>query len=122
MKLSKLLPLMLLAFTLAFVSCNKGPGKLIAKTWKITDVMPKGVVSDSAFQATKAALLKVEMTFKDNQYTMVSNGAAIETGSYTVDKDVVVLTTENGMKMDAVVTKDRLTLNTPDFTATLLPK
>jgi hypothetical protein len=65
---------MLLAFTLAFVSCNKGPGKLIAKTWQITIVTPKGNISDSVFQATEAALLKVEMTFKNNQYSMGSNG------------------------------------------------
>lgn len=79
-------------------------------------------MNDSIFQLTEAALLKTEMTFKDNKYSMVSEGTTIESGTYTVDKDVVVLTTEKGMNMDAVVTKDRLTLNTPDFTATLLPK
>ena len=122
MKLRKLLPLLLFALAVSFVSCNQGPDKLIAKTWKITDVTPKGTVNDSIFRLTETALLKTEMTFKDKKYTMVSDGSTIETGTYTVDKDVVVLTTENGMRMDAVVTKDRLTLNTPDFTATLLPK
>ena len=122
MKLRKLLPLLLFALAVSFVSCKQGPDKLITKTWKITDVTPKGTVNDSIFQLTEAALLKTEMTFKDKKYTMVSEGATIESGTYTVDKDVVVLTTEKGMKMDAVVTKDRLTLNTPDFTATLLPK
>ena len=122
MKLRKLLPLLLFALAVSFVSCNQGPDKLIAKTWKITDVTPKGTVNDSIFRLTETALLKTEMTFKDKKYTMVSDGSTIETGTYTVDKDVVVLTTENGMRMDAVVTKDRLTLNTPDFIATLLPK
>ena len=122
MKLRKLLPLLLFALAVSFVSCNQGPDKLIAKTWKITDVTPKGTVNDSIFRLTETALLKTEMTFKDKKYTMVSDGSTIETGTYTVDKDVVVLTTENGMRMDAVVTKDRLTLNTSDFTATLLPK
>jgi hypothetical protein len=122
MKLRKLLPLMLLAFTVAFVSCKKGPDKLIAKTWKVTDVVAKGIVNDSVFQVTKSALMKVEMSFKDNKYSMTSDGATLESGTYTVEKDNVVLTTEKGMKMDAVVTKDNLTLNTTDFTATLQPK
>lgn len=122
MKLRKLLPLMLLAFTVAFVSCKKGPGKLIAKTWQMTDVTTKGTVNDSIFQVTKSALMKVEMSFKDNKYSMVSDGSTIESGSYSVEKDKVVLTTEKGMKMDALVAKDKLTLDTPDFTATLQPK
>ena len=122
MKLRKLLPLMLLAFAIAFVSCKKGPGKLIAKTWKITGVTAKGTVNDSIFQVTEVALMKVEMSFKDNKYTMISDGSTIESGSYSVEKDKVVLTTEKGMNMDAVVTKDKLTLETPDFTAILQPK
>lgn len=113
---------MLLAFTVAFVSCKKGPGKLIAKTWKMTEVTTKGTVNDSIFQLTKTALMKVEMSFKDNKYTMTSEGATLESGSYSVDKEAVVLTTEKGMKMDATVTKEKLTLDTPDFTATLQPK
>ena len=122
MNLKKLLPLLLIALAVSFVSCKQGPDKLIAKTWQMTDVMPKGTVNDSIFQVTKDALMDVEMTFKDNKYTMNSEGSTIESGTYTVDKDVVVLTTEDGMRMDAVVTKDKMTLNTPDFTATLQPK
>ena len=114
--------MMLLALAVAFVSCKKGPAKLLTKTWKVTDVTAKGTVNDSIFQLTKAALMKVEMSFKDNKYSMVSDGNTIETGTYAVEKDKVVLTTEKGMKMDATVTKEKLTLDTPDFTTTLQPK
>lgn len=122
MKISRLLPLMLLVLTVACVSCKKGPDKLIAKTWKVTDVIAKGTLSDSLFQVTKAELLKVEMTFKDNKYTMVSDGKTIETGTYAMENGNLVVKTENGMNMSTVVTKDRLLLETPDFTTTLLPK
>ncbi len=122
MKVSRLIPLMLLVLTVTCVSCKKGPDKLIAKTWKVTDVIAKGTLSDSLFQATKAELLKVEMTFKDNKYTMVSDGKTIETGTYAMENGNLVVKTENGMNMSTVVTKDRLLLETPDFTTTLLPK
>lgn len=122
MKVSRLVPLMLLVLTVTCVSCKKGPDKLIAKTWKVTDVIAKGTLSDSLFQATKAELLKVEMTFKDNKYTMVSDGKTIETGTYAMENGNLVVKTENGMNMSTVVTKDRLLLETPDFTTTLLPK
>ncbi len=122
MKVSRLLPLMLLVLTVACVSCKKGPDKLIAKTWKVTDVIAKGTLSDSLFQATKAELLKVEMTFKDNKYTMVSDGKTIETGTYALENGNLVVKTENGMNMSTVVSKDKLLLDTPDFTTTLLPK
>jgi hypothetical protein len=113
---------MLLVLTVACFSCTKGPDKLIAKTWKVTDVIPKGTLSDSLFQITKAELLKVEMTFKDNKYTMVSDGKTIEAGTYAMENGNLVVKTENGMNMSTVVTKDRLLLETPDFTTTLLPK
>lgn len=122
MKISKLFLVMLLTMSVAFVGCKKGPAKLIAKTWKVTDVTAKGTVNDSVFQLTKAALMKVEMSFKDNKYSMVSDGNTIESGTYAVENDKVVLTTEKGMKMDANVAKDKLTLDTPDFTTTLQPK
>jgi hypothetical protein len=122
MKISRLVPLMLLVLTVTCVSCKKGPDKLIVRTWKVSDVVAKGTLSDSLFQATKAELLKVEMTFKDNKYTMVSGGKTIETGTYTMENGNLVVKTENGMNMSTVVTKDRLLLETPDFTTTLLPK
>jgi hypothetical protein len=122
MKLKHLAPFMLLALILAFLSCNKGPEKLIAKTWKVNNVVSKGTYNDSTFQAIKAELMKVEMTFKDNKYTMSSNGVVIESGSYAITNDKLVVTTEKGMNMDAIVTKDNLTLDTPDFMTTLLPK
>jgi len=113
---------MLLALTVSFVSCKKGPAKLIGKTWKIVDVTAKGTVNDSIFQITKAALMKVEMSFKDNKYSMTSEGTTLESGSYSIENENVVLITEKGMKMNASVTKDKLILDTPDFTATLQPK
>jgi hypothetical protein len=122
MKIAKLLPLLLLALTVTFVSCKKGPDKLIAKTWKVSDVVAKGTLSDSIFQVTKAQLMKVEMTFKDSKYTMVSDGKTIEAGTYALENGNLVVKTENGMSMSTVVTKDRLLLETPDFTTTLLPK
>lgn len=122
MKMRTLLSVMLLAVVVVFVSCNKGPDKLIAKTWKVTDVVAKGTVIDSIFQLQKAALLKVEMTFKDNKYTMSVDGNVVESGTYTVKDGKLVVQTEQGMNMDATVTKEKLTLDTPDFTTTLLPK
>jgi hypothetical protein len=122
MKFTKILPLMLLAITVAFVSCKNGPDKLIVKTWKVTDVVAKGTLSDSLFQVTKAALMKAEMAFKDNKYTMTSEGNTLESGTYSVENGKLVVKTEAGMNMDANVTKDKLVLETPDFTTTLLPK
>ena len=122
MKLRKLLLLMIVALMVSFVSCKKGPDKLITRTWKVTTVVSKGTVADSAFQAIKAEMMKAEMTFKDNKYTMNQDGKVIESGTYALNGDKMVVTTEKGMKMDAVVTKESLTLDTPDFTTTLLPK
>lgn len=122
MKLHKLLPILLLVLTITMVSCKQGPGKMIAGTWKITDITAKGTVNDSVFHAMKAELLKVEMTFQGNKYTMSSDGKVIESGTYVVDKDKLMLRTDQGMAMDATITKDRLTLDTPDFTAVLIPK
>lgn len=113
---------MILALMVSFVSCKKGPEKLIAKTWKVTNVVSKGTYNDSTFQVIKADLMKVEMTFKDNKYTMTSDGKVIESGTYTYANNKLVVQTEQGMSMDAVVTKDNLTLDTPDFMTTLLPK
>jgi len=122
MKISKLMPIMLLAMTVVFISCSKGPDKLIAKTWKVTDVIAKGTLNEADFLTVKTDLLKVEMTFKDNKYTMTSNGATIETGTYSVQDGKVVVKTEQGMNMDATVQKDRLVLETPDFSTILQPK
>src|SRR4030043_1858352 len=122
MKLKNLVQLLVLVLMVSFVSCNKGPEKLIAKTWKVTNVMTKGTYDDSTFQVIKADLMKAEMTFKDNKYTMTSDGNVIESGTYTYANNKLVVQTEQGMSMDALVTKDNLTLDTPDFMTTLLPK
>jgi hypothetical protein len=122
MKLKNLLPLLFLAVIVSFASCKKSPEKLIAKTWKVTNVVSKGTYNDSIFQEIKADLMKAEMTFKDNKYTMTSDGSVIESGTYTFENDKLVVRTEGGMNMDAIVTKDNLTLDTPDFMTTLLPK
>jgi hypothetical protein len=106
----------------AFVSCKKGPDKLIVRTWKVTNVVSKGTFDDSTFQALKADLLKTEMTFKDNKYTMSSDGNMLESGTYVLADGKMVVTTEEGMNMDAIVTKENLTLDTPDFMTTLQPK
>ncbi len=113
---------MLLLLTLGWVSCKQGPDKMIEKTWKITGIMAKGTVNDSIFQLQKAELMKVEMTFKDNKYTMISSGNVVESGTYTFENNKLVVKTDQGMNMDATVTKDQLTLDTPDFIATLQPK
>lgn len=113
---------MILALMVTFVSCNKGPEKLIIKTWKVTNVMTKGTYDETTFQAIKADLMKAEMTFKDNKYTMTSGGSVIESGTYKFENKQLVVTTEQGMNMNAVVTKDNLTLETPDFICTLQPK
>jgi hypothetical protein len=84
--------------------------------------MTKGTYDDATFQAIKADLMKTEMTFKDNKYTMTSDGNVIESGTYKFENDNLVVTTEQGMNMNAIVTKDNLTLETADFITTLLPK
>jgi len=122
MKLKNLFPLLILALTISFVSCKKGPEKLIVKTWKVTDVVSKGTYNDSVFQVLKTDLMKVDMTFKDNKYTMNSNGNVIESGTYALENGKLVVKTEKGMTMDAIVTKDALTLDTPDFMTKLQPK
>lgn len=122
MKMKKLMPLLFLILTIAFVNCTKGPEKLIAKTWKVSNVLSKGTYNDSVFTSIKSQLMQAEMTFKDNKYSMNSNGALIESGTYAVNNGKLVVTTEKGMNMDAVVTKENLTLDTPDFTITLQPK
>jgi uncharacterized protein YjaZ len=122
MKLKNLLLLMLLALMVTFIGCNKGPEKLIVKTWKVTNVMTKGTYDDSTFQAIKADLMKAYMMFKDIKYTMTSDGNLIESGTYQFENKQLVVTTEKGMNMNAVVTKDNLTLETPDFICSLQPK
>ena len=122
MKLKNLFPLLILAMTISFVSCKKGPEKLIVKTWKVTDVVSKGTYNDSVFQVLKTDLMKVDMTFKDNKYTMSSNGNILEAGTYALENGKLVVKTEKGMTMDAIVTKDALTLDTPDFMTKLQPK
>jgi hypothetical protein len=123
MKLNNIALFMLLVLMVAFTSCKKGPDKLIVKTWKVTNVVSKGTYNDSIFQAIKTDLMKAEMTFKDNKYTINSeNGNIIETGTYKLDNGKLVVTTEKGMNMNAIVTKDNLTLDTPDFMTTLQPK
>jgi hypothetical protein len=122
MKLKSLLPFVFLALIISFVGCKQGPDKLISKTWKVTDVVAKGYIEDSIFQVQKSVLLNVEMTFQDNKYTMSSVGTVIESGTYTVEEGRVLVKTEKDMNMDAFVTKDKLTLETPDFTISLIPK
>jgi len=122
MKIIKLIPFMLLVLAVVFVSCNKGPEKLIVKTWKVTDVVAKGTINETDFQQTKAELMKVVMTFRDQKYTMTSNGNAIESGTYSVQDGKLVVKTEAGMNMDATVTKVKLNLETPDFTIMLQPE
>lgn len=122
MKLRKLLPLMLLALLISVASCKKGPDKLIVNTWKVTNVISKGTYNDSIFQSIKDDLMKSEMSFKDNKYTMKTNGTVIETGTYSLENGNLVVTTEMGMNMNAIVTKENLTLDTPDFMTTLQPK
>jgi hypothetical protein len=122
MKIIKLIPFMLLVLGVVFVSCNKGPEKLIVKTWKVTDVVAKGTINETDFQQTKAELMKVVMTFRDQKYTMTSNGNAIESGTYSVQDGKLVVKTEAGMNMDATVTKEKLNLETPDFTIMLQPE
>lgn len=122
MKLKTLLPLLILALAVSVAGCKKGPDKLIVKTWKITNVMTKGVIDEAQFQSLKSQLMSAEMSFKDNKYTMTSGGAILESGSYSVASGVVTVTTEQGMNMNAVVTKESLTLDTPDFIVNLQPK
>lgn len=113
---------MLMALMVSFVSCKKGPDQLIEKTWKVTNVVSKGTYNDSVFPVIKADLMKVDMTFKDNKYTMNSEGSIIESGTYKLENGKLVVITEKGMNMDAIVTKESLTLDTPDFMTTLQPK
>jgi hypothetical protein len=122
MKLKFLLPLFILAAALTFTGCKKGPEKLIVKTWKVTNVMTKGTIEQDVFVQLKDQLMNAEMTFKDNKYTMTSGGTVIESGTYSVSNGNVVVRTEEGMNMNAVVTKESLTLDTPDFMTTLQPK
>jgi hypothetical protein len=122
MKLKNLLPLLILVFAVSFVSCKKGPDKMIVKTWKVTNVVSKGTYNDSLFQVIKADLMKTEMTFKDNKYTMTLNGSVIESGTYALENNMLVVKTEKGMPMNAIVTKDILTLETSDFVTSLQPK
>jgi len=122
MNLKSLLLILVLAVVSTFAGCKKGADKLIVKTWKVTNVMTKGTVNDSLFQVLKTDLMKAEMSFKDNKYTMTSGGNVIESGTYTVTDGVVVVKTDQGMNMNAIVTKESLTLDTPDFITTLQPK
>ena len=121
MKIKYLLPILLLALIITFVSCSKGPDKLIVNTWKVTNVVSKGTYNDSLFQAIKTSLMSVEMTFEDNKYTMKSGGNVIESGTYKFENNKLTVITEKGMNMDAIVTKENLTLDTPDFMTTLQP-
>lgn len=111
-----------LAVAVVIGGCKKGPEKMIVKTWKVTNVMTKGTIEDNQFQTLKADLMKADMSFKDGKYTMTSDGKVIETGTYSVTDGKVAVKTEQGLNMDAVVTKESLTLDTPDFMITLQPK
>lgn len=66
--------------------------------------------------------MKVDMTFKDNKHTMASGDNIIESGTYALENGKLVVKTEKGMRMDAIVTKDALILDTPDFMTKLQPK
>lgn len=122
MKLKTILWILLVTFMVSLSACKKGPEKLIENTWKVTNVVSKGTYNDSVFQSIKAELMTVEMSFKENNYTMKSDGNVIETGTYKLVNGKLVVTTEEGLNMDALVTKDNLTLDTPDFMITLQPK
>lgn len=122
MKLKSLLPLLILVVAVTVGGCKKGPEKMIVKTWKVTNVMTKGVIEEAVFTQLKDQLMKAEMTFRDNKYTMTAGGTVIESGTYSVADGKVVVKTEQGMAMNAVVTKESLTLDTPDFITTLQPK
>jgi len=114
---------MILVMIVAFAGCKKGPDKLIVKTWKITNVVSKGVINDSVFREIKTQMTDAEMSFKDNKYTMKSGGGnVLETGTYTFENGKMVVKTEQGMNMDAMVTAETLTLDTPDFMISLQPK
>jgi len=120
--MKRLLPILFVTLIISLAGCKKGPDKLIVNTWKVTNVVSKGTYNDSTFQALKADLMKVEMSFKDNKYTMTSDGKVLESGTYALENGKLVVKTEKGMNMDAIVTKDNLTLDTPDFMTTLQPK
>lgn len=123
MKVKNVFPLMILVMIIGFAGCKKGPDKLIEKSWKITNVMSKGVINDSIFQDIKAQMMDAEMSFKDNQYTMTSGaGEVLEKGTYTYENKKLVVKTEQGMNMDAAVTAESMTLDTPDFMVSLQPK
>lgn len=122
MKLKTGIWILLVAFMVSISACKKGPEKLIENTWKVTNVVSKGTYNDSVFQSIKAELMTVEMSFKENKYTMKSGGNVIETGTYQLVNGKLVVTTEEGLNMDALVTKESLTLDTPDFMTTLQPK
>ncbi len=66
--------------------------------------------------------MKVEMTFKDNKYSVISEGKTIETGTYTIVDGKLMVKTEADMNMNATVTADKLIFDTPDFITTLMPK
>ncbi len=121
MKIKYLAPVLLMAIIIAFVGCSKGPDKLIVNTWKVTNVVSKGTYNDSLFQAINTSLMTVDMTFKDNKFTMKSGGNVIESGTYKFENNKLTVITEKGMNMDAIVTKENLTLDTPDFMTTLQP-
>jgi len=53
---------------------------------------------------------------------MMMDGNIIESGSYTIDADSLVIKTDKGSPMKAKVANNRLTLETTDFTITLLPE
>jgi hypothetical protein len=53
---------------------------------------------------------------------MASGDNIIESGTYALENGKLVVKTEKGMRMDAIVTRDALTLDTPDFMTKLQPK
>jgi len=122
MRLKNLPLILILAFAVSFVSCKRGPDKMIVKTWKVTNVVSKGTYNDSLFQLIKDDLMKAGMTFKDNKYTISLDGNVIESGTYALENKVLVLKTEKGMPMNAIVARDILTLETSDFVISLQPK
>jgi hypothetical protein len=122
MKFKNILLILVLVFAVSFVSCKRSPDKMIVKTWKVTNVVTKGVYDDSLFKVIKADLMRAEITFKDNKYTMSLDGNIIESGTYGLENKMLVVKTNEGIPMKAIVTKDVLTLETTDFVTTLQPK
>jgi hypothetical protein len=118
----RLLLLLLPVMVLAISGCRNSTGKMIQKTWKVSEVLPKVTYDPELLKLVKEDLMRSKMNFSENKYTMMMDGNIIESGSYTIDADSLVIKTDKGSPMKAKVANNRLTLETTDFTITLLPE